>query len=188
MDTRNGRGSSASILRDLWEEYEAQRELHKTLRQAKLVSLAAKRALQIDAVKALARAKRSVIKMTLKGAGRRIAYAAVQNELRQAIRAGNARIREERRALASDTRQLAWVDWLQQQAGHGRNDALEALRVTRGRGRANTLSASRTAAVAPPLEASEKVQNSLRGCDRLGSARGYTNAGEQLSFSSRFGV
>ena len=90
----------------LWEEYEAQRELHRTLRQAKLVSLAARKALQIDAVKASARAKRSVIKMTLKGAGRRIAYAAVQNELRQAIRAVNARIREERRALTSDTQQL----------------------------------------------------------------------------------
>src|SRR5258705_508142 len=63
----------------LWEEYQAQRELHKTLRQAKLVSLAASRALQIDGVKAAARAKRSVIKMTLKGAGRRIAYVAVQN-------------------------------------------------------------------------------------------------------------
>ena len=67
----------------LWEEYQAQRELHKTLRQAKLVSLATSRALQIDGVKAAARAKRSVIKMTLKGAVRRIAYVAVQNELRQ---------------------------------------------------------------------------------------------------------
>jgi Relaxase/Mobilisation nuclease domain len=53
----------------LWEEYQAQRELHKTLRQAKLVSLAASRTLQIDGVKAAARAKRSVIKMTLKAAG-----------------------------------------------------------------------------------------------------------------------
>ena len=35
----------------LWDEYQAQRELHKTLRQAKLVSLAASRALQIDGVK-----------------------------------------------------------------------------------------------------------------------------------------
>src|SRR6478736_9229595 len=95
----------------LWEEYQAQRELHKTLRQAKLVSLATSRALQIDGVKASARAKRSVIKMTLKGAGRRIAYAAVQSELRQGIRAVNARIREERRSLTSDTRQMPWVDW-----------------------------------------------------------------------------
>ena len=60
------------------------------------MSLAASRALQIDGVKAAARAKRSVIKMTLKGAGRRIAYGAVQNELRQGIRAVNVRIREER--------------------------------------------------------------------------------------------
>ena len=116
----------------LWEEYQAQRELHKTLRQAKLVSLAARRALQIDGVKAAARAKRSVIKMTLNGAGRRIAYVAVQNELRQGIRAVNARIREERRTLGRDTRQLSWVDWLQQQASSGRSDALEALRVARG--------------------------------------------------------
>src|SRR6202035_4952874 len=42
----------------LWEEYQAQRELHKTLRQAKLVSLAASRTLQIDATKASACAKR----------------------------------------------------------------------------------------------------------------------------------
>ena len=47
----------------LWEEHQAQRELHKTLRQAKLVSLAASRAHQIEAVKAAARAKRLVIKM-----------------------------------------------------------------------------------------------------------------------------
>ena len=33
----------------------------------------------------------------------------------------------------------------------------------------------------------EKI-HSLRGCDRVGSGRGYTNAGEQLSFSSRFWV
>ena len=140
----------------LWEEYQAQRELHKTLRQAKLVSLAASRALQIDGIKAAARAKRSVIKMTLKGAGRRIAYAAVQSELRQGIRAVNARIREERRALTSDTRQLSWVDWLQQQASNGRSDALEALRVARGRDQAHTISASKTAA-APPLEAQAQV-------------------------------
>ena len=63
----------------LWEEYQAQRELHKTLRQAKLAGLAVNRAQQTEAVKASARAKRSVIKMTLKGAGRRIAYGAVQN-------------------------------------------------------------------------------------------------------------
>jgi hypothetical protein len=43
----------------LWEEYQAQRELHKALRQAKLVSLAANRAQQIEAVKAAARAKRA---------------------------------------------------------------------------------------------------------------------------------
>jgi hypothetical protein len=141
----------------LWEEYQAQRELHKTLRQAKFVSLAASRALQIDGVKASARAKRAVIKMTLKGAGRRIAYAAVQSELRQGIRAVNARIREERRALTSDTRQLSWVDWLQQQASSGRSDALEALRIARGRGgQATTISASKTAA-APPLDAQAQV-------------------------------
>src|SRR4029077_17095378 len=46
----------------VWEEYQAHGELHKSLRQAKLVSLAASRALQIDGVKAAARAKRSVIK------------------------------------------------------------------------------------------------------------------------------
>jgi hypothetical protein len=51
----------------LWEEYQAQRELYKTLREAKLVNLAANRALQIEGVKAAARAKRAVIKMTLKG-------------------------------------------------------------------------------------------------------------------------
>ena len=76
-----------------------------------------------------------MIKMTLKGAGRRIAYAAVQNELRQGIHAVNARIREERRTLGRDTQQLSWVDWLQQQASSGRSDALEALRVARGRDR-----------------------------------------------------
>ncbi len=53
----------------LWEEYQAQRELHKTLRQAKLVGLAVNRAQQTEAVKASARAKRSVIKMT--GGGRK---------------------------------------------------------------------------------------------------------------------
>jgi Relaxase/Mobilisation nuclease domain/Large polyvalent protein-associated domain 7 len=140
----------------LWEEYQAQRELHKTLRQAKVAGLAVNRAQQIEAVKAAARAKRAVIKMTLKGAGRRIAYAAVQSELRQEIRAVNARIREERRALTSDTRQLSWVDWLQQQASSGRNDALDALRVARGRDQANTISAPRTAA-APSLDPQAQI-------------------------------
>jgi hypothetical protein len=107
-------------------------------------------------VKATARAKRSVIKMTLKGAGRRIAYTAVQSALRQGILAVNARIRKERRALTSDTRQLSWVDWLQQQATNGRSDALEALRVARGRDQAHTISASKTAA-ASPLEAQAQV-------------------------------
>ena len=140
----------------LWEEYQAQRELHKTFRQAKLEGLALNRAQRIEAVKASARAKRSVIKMTLKGAGRRIAYAAVQSELRQGIRAVNARIREERRSLTSDTRQLSWVDWLQQQATNGRSDALEALRVARGRDQAHTISASKTS-TALPLEAQVQV-------------------------------
>jgi hypothetical protein len=141
----------------LLEEYQAQRELHKTLRQAKLAGLAVNKAPQIEAVKAAAHAKSAVIKMTLKGAGRRIAYAAVQSELRQGLRAVNGRIREERRALTSDTRQLSWVDWLQQQASSGRSDALEALRIARGRGgQATTISASKTAA-APPLEAQAQV-------------------------------
>ena len=120
------------------------------------MSLATSRALQIDGVKASARAKRSVIKMTLKGAGRRIAYSAVQNELRQGIRAVSARIREERRALGHDTQQLSWVDWLQQQASSGRADALEALRVARGRDQVHTISASKTA-TASPLEAQAQV-------------------------------
>ena len=140
----------------LWEEYQAQRELHKTLRQAKLAGLAVNRAQQIQAVKAAARAKRAVIKMTLKGAGRRIAYAAVQSELRQGIRAVIGRIREERRVLSSDTRQLSWIDWLQQQASSGRNDALDALRVARGRDQAQTISASKVAA-APPLDPQAQV-------------------------------
>ena len=140
----------------LWEEYQAQRELHKTLRQAKLAGLAVNRSQQIETVKASARAKRAVIKMTLKGAGRRIAYAAVQSELRQGIGAVNARIREDRRALTSDTRQLSWVDWLQQQASSGRNDALEALRVARGCGQASTISAPRAAA-APLVDGQAQV-------------------------------
>jgi hypothetical protein len=140
----------------LWEEYQTQRELHKTLRQAKLADLAINRAQQLDAVKAAARAKRAVIKMTLKGSGRRIAYAAVQSELRQGIAAVNVRIREERRVLTSDTRQLSWVDWLQQQAANGRADALEALRVARGRGQATTISAPGTAPT-PSLDGQAQV-------------------------------
>src|SRR4029077_11556628 len=111
----------------LWEEYQAQRELQKTLRQAKLAGLAINRAQQFDAVRAAARAKRAVIKMTLKGAGRRMAYAAVQCEVRQGSGEGNSTMREERRVLMGDTRQFSWVDWLQQQATNGRADALEAL-------------------------------------------------------------
>jgi hypothetical protein len=126
------------------------------LRQAKVAGLAVNRAQQIEGVKAAARAKRAVIKMTLKSAGRRIAYAAVQSELRQGIRAVNARIREERRALTSDTRQLSWVDWVQQQASSGRNDALDALRVARGRDQAHTISAPRTAA-APSIDPQAQV-------------------------------
>ncbi len=46
---------------------------------------------------------------------------------------------------------------LQQQASSGRSDALEALRIARGRGgQATTISASKTAAV-PPLEAQAQV-------------------------------
>jgi hypothetical protein len=62
-----------------------------------------------------------------------------QSELRQGIRVVNARIREERRSLTNDTRQMPWVDWLQQQATNGRSDALEALRVGRGRDQALTM-------------------------------------------------
>jgi hypothetical protein len=51
---------------------------------------------------------------------------------------------------------LSWVDWLQQQASNGRSDALEALRVARGRDQANTISASKTAAT-PPLDAQVQV-------------------------------
>ena len=72
------------------------------------------------------------------------------------MRAVNARMREERRSLCGDTRQMSWVDWLQQQATNGRTDALEALRVARGRGKANTISAPRTATV-PPLDAQAQV-------------------------------
>jgi hypothetical protein len=56
----------------------------------------------------------------------------------------NARIREERRALTTDTRRLSWVDWLQQKASSGRNDALDGLRVARGRDQERTISAPKT--------------------------------------------
>jgi hypothetical protein len=46
----------------LWEEYQAQRSLHRTLREAKLAALAVSKAHQIDAIKASAHAKRAVIK------------------------------------------------------------------------------------------------------------------------------
>ena len=91
-----------------------------------------------------------MIKMTLKGAGRRIAYATVQSELRQGIRSVNARIREERRTLGRDTKRLSWVDWLQQQASSGRSAALDALRVPRGRDQATTISAARPVATRAP--------------------------------------
>ena len=97
-----------------------------------------------------------MIKMTLKGDGRRIAYGAVQNELRPGIRAVNARIREERRALGRDTQQLSWVDWLQQQASSGRADALEALRVARCRDQATTISAAKPAAT-PASDSQDQV-------------------------------
>jgi hypothetical protein len=67
----------------LWEEYEAQRNLRETLREAKYQRLEIVKAQQVASVKAAAQAKRSVIKITMKGTGRRIAYAAVQSELRQ---------------------------------------------------------------------------------------------------------
>ena len=51
---------------------------------------------------------------------------------------------------------MSWVDWLQQQATNGRADALEALRVARGRGQATTISASKTAP-ASLLEAQAQV-------------------------------
>ncbi len=106
----------------LWEEYQAQRELHKTLRQAKLVSLAATEPYRSRGLRPRRARNDAVIKMTLKGAGRRIAYAAVQSELRQGIRAVNARIREETTdAWHATSRQLSWVDWLQQQASSGRS-------------------------------------------------------------------
>jgi hypothetical protein len=129
----------------LWEEYQAQRSLHRTLREARLAALAVSKAQQIDAIKASAHAKRALIKMTLKGAGRRIAYIAVQNELRLGIRTVNSRILEARRVLTGDTRQLSWVDWLKQQATNGRADVLQALRGVRGRDQAVTISAPVTA-------------------------------------------
>jgi hypothetical protein len=73
---------------------------------------------------------------------RRIAYAAVQTELRQTLRAIKRRAREERRALTSETRRMSWFDWLQEQATSGREDALRALRTARrGRNETKTLSA-----------------------------------------------
>ena len=62
----------------------------------------------------------------------------------------NARIREERRMLGRDTQKLSWVDWLQQEASSGRTDALEALRVARGRDQATTISTARPAATPAP--------------------------------------
>ncbi len=87
----------------LWEEYQAQRNLRETLREAKYQRLTLAKAQQVSSAKAAARAKRAVIKMTMQGVARRIAYAAVQTELRQTLRAIKRRGREERRALTSET-------------------------------------------------------------------------------------
>ena len=59
-------------------------------------------------------------------------------------------------ACFGDTQQLSWVDWLQQQASSGRTDALEALRVARGREQAQHHLCVRTAA-APPLDSAAQV-------------------------------
>src|SRR5271166_2839553 len=58
--------------------------------------------------------------------------------------------------LAATPSNCPGFDWLQQQASSGRSDALEALRVARGRDQAHTISASKTAP-APPLEAQAQV-------------------------------
>ena len=104
--------------------------------------------------------------MTMKGVGRRIAYAAVQTELRQTLQSIKRGTREQRRGLTDETRRMTWFDWLQEQAANGREDALLALRATavgRDRNKAKTLSAHKNAP-APALPALEpKAQVTKQG-------------------------
>ena len=117
----------------LWREYLAQRELRLAVRDGKLYLANVDRAKRIESVKGAARAKRALLKVTTKGVARQIAYLAVNAELKSGIREINAQTRKQRREIHAQTTRFTWLDWLQQQAENGREDALRALRAANSR-------------------------------------------------------
>jgi hypothetical protein len=118
----------------LWRQYQTQRDLRSATNEAKLLHTRLTRVQRISDAKANARAKRRVIRLTLKGAARMAAYSVINLELARAIRAINEDFAEKRRAYWKNAGQESWTDWLRRQAEAGRQDALEALRAaSRGR-------------------------------------------------------
>ncbi len=165
------------------------RDLRAALREAKFQTIALSRAQEGAAAKAAAQAKRAFAKMTLKGVARRIGYAAIKTELRQELRAINRRARDGRRLLAAETRRLTWIDWLQEQASSGRQDALKALRAARRRttDQTTTLSAHGLAPQPPPVPDSEaEVTKQGTVIERVGDYEIRDN-GESLHIATAAG-
>jgi hypothetical protein len=162
----------------LWEEYEAQRNLRDALREAKYQRLALAKAQQVESAKAAARAKRAVIKMTMKGVARRIAYAAVQTELRQtllSIKTGYTQAAERARGGDQAVELGRLADWLQQQVANGREDALRALRAAaagRDRDKAKALTADNNTP-APALRAAKTSFKRPKVFGAAGSPPGF---------------
>jgi hypothetical protein len=159
--------SPASVRNDtspLWREYLAQRELRLAVRDGKLYLANVDRAKRIESVKADARAKRALLKVTTKGVARQIAYLAVNTELKSGIREITAQSREQRQDIYAQTTRFTWLDWLQQQARNGREDALRALRAANSRqSPGKTVTSSNTTPVAPQPALDPQAQVTKQG-------------------------
>jgi Relaxase/Mobilisation nuclease domain len=115
----------------LWREYTAERDTRRALYTTRHAVIRAETAARIRAAKRDAAARRFDAKLLFKGFARKANCFAVNIALGRTIRDIYRHANQQRQALAHETRQSSWLDWLQCQAQNGRVDALQALRACR---------------------------------------------------------
>lgn len=113
----------------LYERYQQQQANAASLHKEKWLKLRSQRDLLIERAKQETRSKRSIIKYVQAGQlGKKALHATVSLQFKATLETIKREYREAYAQLKTDTRRMAWLDWLAAEAQNGNAEALAALR------------------------------------------------------------
>lgn len=112
----------------LYQQYVAENELQRQLRQQEFVRIAELRDTKIEAIKLKYAFRRSLVKHSGSGITKRLLYKMLYRQMRREMDVVRLNHRQQRDTVFKQGKKRAWADWLKHQAKNGNEDALRALR------------------------------------------------------------